>query len=292
MKEIAPDIFVESQYAPYNLGLIRTEHGGLVIDIPPHPEDAARWWDEAEAVAGPLRYAVLTDAQPERLLAATYWKKTPLIAAKGFLQRLDAYDERGWQELLQELARRYPGYEQAILACKPRRPNIAFDDRFLLHYPPHPLEFQAVAGVAAGSLWVFSPNQGLLFAGESVALDEPPVLEYIPNSHALLNTLSALAGRNSVQKIVPGHGHAPAHRGDLESMREYLRVVRRAARSLARSQAAGSDVTHAAQDLMQTFFPSRAHPQPMVQRIRRGLERLVEEINEAQPEENDEARPY
>ena len=43
MQEIAPGIFVESAYPPYNLGLIVTERGPIVIDMPPRPSYAWAW---------------------------------------------------------------------------------------------------------------------------------------------------------------------------------------------------------------------------------------------------------
>ena len=79
MQEIAPGIFVESAYPPYNLGLIVTDHGSIVIDIPPSPSHAWAWQQQVEEVAGKPRYAILTDASLERQIASSLWN-VPLIA--------------------------------------------------------------------------------------------------------------------------------------------------------------------------------------------------------------------
>ncbi len=276
MQEIAPGIFIEQRYPPYTLGLIQTDYGALAVDIPPHPEEALRWQEEAEQVVGPLRYAVLTDAQPERLFAATHWR-VPLIAGEGFARRLKTFDERGWQEFMLAMAQRYPGQDPPLLGRKPRRPTLGVHQRFALHYRPLPLEFFGVEGCGPAALWLYLPDEGLLFAGDTVVLDEPPPLEHTPDSRNLLNTLGNLAGRTTVQRIVPGRGPAVVGRGELEPLREYLRVARRTARTLAR-HASSADFQNTAQDLQQAFFAER--PQT-IQRVRLGLERLAAEVIEA-----------
>lgn len=275
MQEIAPGIFVESAYPPYNLGLIVTDHGSIVIDIPPRPSHAWAWQQQVEEVAGIPRYAVLTDASVERQIAASLWD-VPLIAGEALLRALIAYDERMWREMLQVYITQHPEEADDILRIKPHLPTLTLDKHFLLHYRTPPLEFESVAGGAPGSLWVTIPEYGLFFAGDTIVVDEPALLERTPDSKGWLNTLSALARRTTVRHIVPGRGKSPIQHSDIETQREFMRVMRRTARTLAGAN--NFRLIQCAQDLGQAFY--NAQGQKAVRRIRAGLEHLVAEIHQ------------
>ncbi len=275
MQEIAPGIFVESAYPPYNLGLIVTDHGSIVIDIPPRPSHAWAWQQQVEEVAGKPRYAVLTDASLERQIAASLWN-TPIIAAEAMLRTLLTYDERGWREMLQVYVAQHPEEADEVLRIKPHLPTLTLDKHFLLHYRTPPLEFESVAGGAPGSLWVTIPEHGLFFAGDTIVVDEPALLERTPDSKAWLNTLSALARRTTIRHIVPGRGKSPIQHSDIETQREFMRVMRRTARTLAGRN--NFRLSQCAQDLGQAFY--NAQGQKAVRRIRAGLEHLVAEIHQ------------
>ncbi len=285
MQEIAPGIFVESAYPPYNLGLIVTDHGSIVIDIPPRPSHAWAWQQQVEEVVGKPRYAVLTDASMERQIAASLWN-VPLIAGEAMLRALLAYDERGWREMLQVYITQYPEEADDLLRIKPHPPTLTLDKHFLLHYRTPPLEFESIAGGAPGSLWVTVPEHGLFFAGDTIVVDEPALLERTPDSKAWLNTLSNLARRTTIRHIVPGRGKSPIQRNDIETQREFIRVMRRTARTLAGNN--NFRLVQCAQDLGQAFY--NAQGQKAVRRIRAGLEHLVAEIQQAKvtPEEEGE----
>jgi len=283
MQEIAPGIFVESKYPPYNLGLILTQNGPIVVDIPPRPSHAWAWQQQVEQIAGTPRYAVITDAAPERQIAASLWN-VPLIAATATLRTIAAYDEREWRDMLQGFIAQHPEEAEALARIRPHPPTLAFDVRFLMHYRTPPMELEIIAGAAPGSLWITLPEHGLLFAGDSVIVDEPPPLDHAPDSKAWLNTLGALAHHATIRQIVPGRGKAPIQHGDIEPQREFLRVMRRAARTLAANN--GIRLAQYAQDLGQTFYNPKG--QKAVKCIKVGLEHLIAEIQQARTTPDDE----
>lgn len=285
MQEIAPGIYVESNYPPYNCALIRSAAGAIVIDIPPQPGYAWAWRHQVEEIAGKPRYVVLTDASLERQIAATLWD-VPIIASAATLRVIAAYDDRSWRDAVHAFVTRYPGTGEELSKARPHRPTLAFDERFTLFYREPPLEFEVVEGAAVGSLWCTVPEHNLLFAGDTVVVDEPMPLDRTPDSKAWLNTLGALARRATVQTVVPGRGKAPIVRYDIEPQREMLRVMRRTARTLAHSSTNnGIRLTQSAQDLGQTFFNMQG--QRAVKLIKAGLEHLVKEIHEAEATADD-----
>ncbi|HOT92471.1 MAG TPA: hypothetical protein PLJ78_11570 [Anaerolineae bacterium] len=287
MQEIAPGIFVESRYPPYNVGLIVTDNGAIVVDIPPRPSHAWAWNEQVEQVAGKPRYAILTDATPERQIAASLWN-VPIIAATVALRSLATYDEREWRDMLQAYSAQYPEEADELTKIRPHLPTLACDTRMFLHHRTPSITLETVAGAAPGSLWVILADQGVLFAGDTISVDEPPPLNVTPDSKGWLSTLSTLARRTAIRQIVPGRGKAPIQHGDIEMQREFLRVMRRTARTLANSNSV--HLAQCAQDLGQAFYNAKG--QKAVKRIRAGLEHFVAELQEGQPgmgeEENSE----
>ncbi len=275
MQEIAPGIFVESRYPPYNVGLIVTDNGAIAVDIPPRPSHAWAWQEQIRQIAGQPRYAIITDATLEKQVAASLWN-IPLIAAKATLRAITAYDEREWRDMLQIFIAQHPEEAEELGRIRPHPPTFAFDMRFQLHFRTPPVELDIIAGAAPGSLWVTLPEHSLLFAGDTITVDEPPPLDNTRDSKGWLNTLSALARRTTIHQIVPGRGKAPIQLGDIEPLREFMRVMRRTARTLANSNSVR--LAQCAQDLGQAFYNAKG--QRAVKRIKAGLEHFVAEIQQ------------
>lgn len=275
MEEIVPGIFVETSYSPYNLGLITINDATIAVDLPPRPSHAREWLAKARNVVGPVRYVVLTNASPERQVGAAICN-APIIAAEATLETLAAQDDRAWRELLHTVAKHYPDEVDDIMALNPHHVTIAFNQNFMMHHHTLPLKFETVSGAEPGSLWLTVPEHNLLFAGDTVAVDEPPPLERTINSKAWLNALGYLTKRSKIYHVVPGRGKAPILRGEIEQQREFLRIMRRTARTLARRQHLDINYTQPARDLGQTFFNRSG--QKAVVRIKQGLERFVSEI--------------
>jgi glyoxylase-like metal-dependent hydrolase (beta-lactamase superfamily II) len=286
MKEIAPGIHVESAFPPYNLVLIQTVDSVVVVDIPPRPIDAMNWLEKILSRVDHIDFVVLTDASPERQMAALLWD-IPIIATETTFKAMALYDEeRARRDLLLRFMELYPEASQFVDQLKPRRPAIAFNHRFLLHNRTPPIQFEVVDGAAQGSLWVILPDLGLLIAGDTVCVDDVPPFDYIADSKAWLATLAALSRRQPIKRIVTGRGSAPVQRGEIERQREFLRIMRRTARRLSRGSTHSGNVNEIAQDLGQIFFNGRG--QRAVKQIKRGLEKLIVEVRDEQVTVDDE----
>ena len=274
MKEVAPGIYIETNYPPYTLTLIATSSGGILVDLPPRVSHARAWLNEVRAVTERIRYVVLTDASRDRLLALTACD-LPVVGTETMLRLTMAWDERPWREFLQDMVLRYPEEAGEITQLRSRRPTLAFSGALTLCDGSHIVRLEAVCGAAPGSMMVEVPAASLLIAGDTVAVDEPPPLDSTPDSKAWLETLAALSRRSSIHWVIPGRGSAPVLRCAIEQERELLRIMRRTARSLAKGTLVHTAQT--AQDVGQAFF--NATGQKAVKQIKAGLEHLVEEVN-------------
>ncbi|MFP4394268.1 MAG: MBL fold metallo-hydrolase [Anaerolineales bacterium] len=274
MEEIAPGILIESDYPPYNLGLIDLEDGAIVVDIPPRPSHARAWLEQVQATVDAVRYVVITDAQIERIVAAALWN-IPVIASEAALRTVAKFGDRDWRDLLQATEDRYPEDADLLDNVKPNPPKFAFSRRFKFHRPDPPFVFEAVPGAAPGSITLFTPKHKLLFAGDTVSISEPPLMHLTPDFEAWMASLETLAERTDVRHIVPGRGEAPVLRGELTAQLEFMRVVQETAHAL--SVGSGSEgVGKAARELGQVFFNQRG--KQAVKRLQSGLEYLIQDL--------------
>jgi glyoxylase-like metal-dependent hydrolase (beta-lactamase superfamily II) len=275
MKEIAPGILLETTIAPYNLVLIRNENSNVVVDIPPDPLDAMNWREKILSQVSHIDFVILTDGSPERQIAAMLWNE-PLIVSEAMFRAMAVYDEeRARRDLVQRFVEKYPGAGQFVDQLNPRRPMIAFNHRIQLHNRIPPIQLETVDGAAPGSLFVVFSDLDLIIAGDTVCVDAVPPFGHISNSRAWLTTLAILSRRHSIKRIVTGRGSAPVRLGEIDKQREFLRVMRRTARKIARGSPRSGDITEVAQDLGHTFFNDQS--QQVVTLIMQGIEKLVEE---------------
>jgi glyoxylase-like metal-dependent hydrolase (beta-lactamase superfamily II) len=277
MKEVAPGIYLESAFPPYNLVVIQTQDSVVAVDIPPNPIHATSWHDKILETFGHIDFAILTDASLNRQIAAMLWD-TPMITSNKMYRKLVRNrDERARRDLLQQFADKYPESGQLTAQLQLDKPSLAFTHRLLIHTRTPPLHLEIIDGAAPGSLWLMIPDLSLLVAGDTVCIDEVPPFSDVVDSKAWLSTLASLSRRQSIKTIIPGRGSAPVQRGDIEKEREFLRVMRRSARKLARASSASANTDEMARDLAQIFYSNLG--QHAVKMIEAGLEKLIQEID-------------
>ena len=276
MKEVAPGLFVESSYPPYNLVLITSDRGGIVVDLPPNPMHAMNWLEQARGIAGTLRYVILTDGTLDRQMGTAVCD-VPIVATETTLRLMKAYeDDRPRRDFVEELIARYPDEVGAADSLEPRKPMLALTETITLYAGDQDLQIAPVEGAAPGSLWIWAADEELLIAGDTVVSDVVPPMAYVPDSKAWLDTMTELARRTNVKMIIPGRGAVAIPRAEIEPQREFMRVMRRAARTIAHKGADNLGFKRTAQELGQTFFNQQG--QMAIKQIKAGLEHLVAEI--------------
>ncbi|MBN1920560.1 MAG: hypothetical protein JW892_04900 [Anaerolineae bacterium] len=274
MQEIAPNIYMEDRLAPYNLGVVVTEHGVIAIDMPPQPSQARIWLEELHDSWGQPRFLVLSDAQPERLIGAAL-APMPMIVTQATAQCLTAFDDKTWPEMLHGIGQIYPDEAEALADLHPRHPTLVLDQTLYLHYTTPPLRFEALTGNMPGSLMLTLPEQKILFAGDTVVVGQPPDLRYTSDFSVWLKTLTVLARRKDLKWIVPGRGSGPILRGELETQQEFMHALEHAAGRLARKADNSEGMAQATTDLQQVFFPHAARGSAIHKTLRQGLELLA-----------------
>jgi glyoxylase-like metal-dependent hydrolase (beta-lactamase superfamily II) len=290
MKEIAPNIYVSTEYPGVNVGLIVMPEGAIAVDAPTLPQDARAWRQKvAEIAQVPLQYVVLTDAHPDRSLSAGILtgsedgpgggpERVPIVATRDVFDRASAYTDGFWRGIVEGWSRRHPEAADELLGRQGALPEIVFTRSITLLKGGKPVTVKQVAGATQGSAWIRLTEQNVLFTGDVLVVDSPPLLAATPNSKAWMDTLTAMRRVSFAETtIVPGRGPV-CDQSATHLLSEYIALVRRRVRSLHTSGQPRADIAAIVIELMD-FLSIPEHEYDWVQRyIKAGVDRLYEEL--------------
>ncbi len=277
LKEIAPNVYVSTVYPGINIGLVVAGQWVMAIDAPPFPSEHQAWRKALRALGHPIRYLILTDDHPDRLLGAL-WVGVPIIAGRGTWQKVRERGESLLSALVDDWNRRHAARERVLLASEMERipvPEIVVQGRITVE-DTVPVTVEAIAGPMPGSVWVWLPQQAVLFTGDGVVQSHPAMTE-VPSFARWLEVLAGLEeGMPPARIVVPGRGAV----GGPEMVRPLVEYLRHAHQRLQAARAKGqrADLAALAEELLPRFpFPEEEKDRTLPQ-IRAGLDRWWEEI--------------
>ncbi len=278
MDQIAPGVFVSTEYAHANVGFFAVDGGAVAVDAPTFPNDARKWRETIEATAGRILYVILTDVHPDRLFSAGVLGAP--IAARPAYEQAAAYTDGYWRAIVEGWARRYPNLGEDLTAAPVALPEILLTKRLTLHRGEDEVTVESVAGAAPGSVWARLSGREVLFVGDTVVTTVHPFFSTAPDTAAWLETLRELRrDRNAALTIVPGRGPV-CKGGDTKALSDYLSLARRRLRSLLGGGRPRADTSSVAAELW-PLFPVPDDERDLVQRrIKAGLDRLYEELRQ------------
>ncbi|GJM40080.1 MAG: hypothetical protein DHS20C20_03620 [Ardenticatenaceae bacterium] len=206
MQEIAENVFIETEYDGVNVGAIRTRRGIIAIDVPSYPRQARDWAMRLHALS-PLsvQYTILTDYHGDRILNAR-WLNAPVIAHEATADKLRSYDKRYPQFLLESLSSRNPEFGRELSQSPVEHASMSFSKHMQLWKGGVELHLVATPGPTLGSIAVYLPKTGVLFSGDCVVMDMPPLLAEADTA-VWLETIQQLQNwPDAIHHIVPGRG--------------------------------------------------------------------------------------
>ncbi len=225
MQEIAENVFIETEYDGVNVGAVRTRRGIIAIDVPSYPRQARDWAMRLHSLAPrSVQYTILTDYHGDRILNAR-WLNAPIIAHEATADKLRSYDKRYPQMLLESLASRNPEFGRELSQSPVEHASMSFTKLMQLWKGGTELQLFATPGPTAGSIGVYLPSTGVLFTGDAVVTDMPPLLVEADTA-AWLKTIQQLQNwPDSVNHIVPGRGK-PCSLEALTAVADYIQTMR------------------------------------------------------------------
>jgi glyoxylase-like metal-dependent hydrolase (beta-lactamase superfamily II) len=233
-------------------------------------------------VPGGERFSrLLTDAHPDRLLSAGILSgsgEAPIVASRAAFDRASAYTDGFWRGVVESWARRFPEVANDLTGMRGVLPEILFTQDLTLHSGEMGVTVRCVPGSAPGSAWVRLPEQDVLFTGDTLVVDIPPIMSATPDTKAWLNTLTSLRRSTFSETIlVPGRGPLCDQSATLP-LSEYIALARRRVRSLHTAGQARPGMAAVMAEMLSLFSIPEDRYDSAQRRVKAGLDRLYEEL--------------
>jgi cyclase len=277
IREIAPNVFIETKLHGANVAFIITGEGVILIDTPMLPNDARFWLAEIKKRTDQkILYIINTDHHRAHVIGDQHFPTAKVIAHEHAWKEMKSYGDSFRTRLINMYRDRIP---EAVAEWKKSleiiKPEITFTGRTALYKGDKELHIIPLGGHTPATSVVMLPNEGLLFTGDLVITDRPPFLSQ-GSTKEWLQALTYLR-KLRYDVLIPGHGE-PTSREATENMSNYLRLVRRQVRSAYRSGLAKADTARSLSHLIR-YWPIPPEEKPKAdRRFKSGLGRVWNEV--------------
>ena len=277
IREIAPRVFVETEYHGANVAFIVTGEGVILIDTPMLPNEARLWWGEIlKRTDQEILYIINTDHHRAHVIGNQFFPTATVVAHEHAWKEMKSYGDSFRTRLINMYRDRIP---EAVEEWKEHleiiKPEITFTGRTIFFKGDKEIHMIPVGGHTPATTVVLLPEEKLLFAGDVVVTNRPPFLSQ-GNTKQWLEALTYLRKIN-YDVLIPGHGELTGKEAT-EKMSEYLRMVRRRVRSAYRSGLSKADTARSLSHLIR-FWPIPPFEKPKAdRRFKSGLGRVWNEM--------------
>lgn len=278
-----------------NVSLIVTDECAIAIDLPMQASELADWRAGMSGVTSkPLRWIIFTS--PERVSADTLKLLAPVDKpAPKVISVPTIIQDAGFAQLYAALETAQPRAPEPLSPFDLRKrgilPEITFSEKMALTAGSQPIyiELMHVGGAMPGASFVFVREAGLVFTGDHVATNDPPVLYANSNLDKWIDALSAIQHDKKLGIVLPGRGHS--HDASTVAITlEFLKAARAGLRRLAKAGKSRDAVASLVPGLMAIYHGKDAGSAPSVsgsnaytfsvagQSLQLGLEQLYDQL--------------
>jgi glyoxylase-like metal-dependent hydrolase (beta-lactamase superfamily II) len=200
-----------------------------------------------------------------------------LITHRDAAEKLNNYDKRYPQNFLDSLGHRNPVAGRELVNGPVDRAAISFDQSMTVVADNYHIKLYHMPGPTSGNIWAYIPETGVLFTGDSVVVNDYPLLAEICCTDWLC-TLEEGLQRFDARYLVPGRGPVSPPEMAVQPMREYLSYIEDSVRQQI-LDGKNRETLAALEESLLTKFPTGDLPRDWVQKqIKLGLERVYNEI--------------
>jgi len=277
IREIAPSIFVDTEYHGANVAFVVTDEGVILIDTPMLPNEARAWLSEIQKRTDkPIIYIINTDHHRAHVIGNQFFPMARVIAHEHAWKEMKSYGDSFRTRLINMYRDRIP---EAVAEWKRHlmivKPEITFTGRTILFKGSKEIHLIPVGGHTPATIAVLFPNEKLLFTGDAVVTNRPPFLSQ-GNTKQWLEALTYLRKLN-YDVLIPGHGELTGHEAT-DRMSDYLRMVRRKVRTAYHAGLSKADAARSLSHLIR-YWPIPPFERPKAdRRFKSGLGRVWNEI--------------
>ena len=203
MEKICEGIYYEDSYPGVTLGALMFPKGIIVVDAPMRAEDARAWRATLINQRGwPNRVLISLDSHPDRTLGIRAMESTIISHAK----MDDVFQSRSSIFKGQSVGTGsdWEGYSDT-LGIRWIKPDLTFTGQMVLHWGGSDVVLEYHPGPTPESIWVIVPDEGVIFVGDLVVIEQPPFLA-VANIDQWLEQLELLMDHYKDFTVVSGRG--------------------------------------------------------------------------------------
>jgi len=271
MRKLTRNVWIESRFGGLTIGALASDSEILLVDCPLRTEDVREWLGQLSTLGSP-RYLALIDGFPDRVLGARV-VDLPILAQDRTLEAVLGMSDtfKGNVHPIGAEAdrlKRITGVQKAV-------PTIIFSRSMTLHLGGRAIRFLHRPGPHPGAMWVLDEEEGLLFIGEAVAIEEPPYLG-TADIERWIDLLDDLREGGFVsQRMVCARGGLVS-RENVNAMARFLRKVQNRVKKLQQEDDPEEIAARFAEELLEDFPVAASRREMAVTRLRVGLVDLVQ----------------
>ncbi len=250
MQEIAPHIFIETNYAGVTLGAINWAHGLILIDSPFRAEDVRSWRSALLNLGGGVdRLLINLDPHFDRTLGTRSMECTTVGQERMnqiFRSRPSTFKAQG-----SETGAEWELYNN-LGSIRWLPPEITFTERMFIHWDGDPLVLEYHPGSAVGACWAALPDHRILFLGDAVVANQPPFLALADLPVWIADLKKLLSSEYHDWVLISGRGGV-VMQDEVRRQVQFLESVQSLVKELEQRQAGPDEIAAAAPQLLGAF---------------------------------------
>lgn len=174
MEEIAENVFIEESYPRVVLGVLKLDHGLLVVDSPFRLEDVLSWQSKLSHMGGGMeRLLVLLDAHIDRSMTIRAME-TNVLSHENVNEiihtRIAASNNQNLEIGPDWTHKEFP------VGFRCFNPQMTFSEEVLIHWDEKPIVVSHKPGAHIAGAWLVDDAKKVVFIGDSVVIEQPPFL--------------------------------------------------------------------------------------------------------------------
>ena len=174
MEEIAENVFIEESYPRVVLGVLKLDHGLLVVDSPFRLEDVLSWQSKLSHMGGGIeRLLVLLDAHIDRSMTIRAME-TNVLSHENVNEIIHTRTAASKNQGL-EIGPDWTHTEFPV-GFRCFNPQMTFSEEVLIHWDEKPIVVCHKPGAHIAGAWLVDDAKKVVFIGDSVLIEQPPFL--------------------------------------------------------------------------------------------------------------------
>ncbi len=271
MQEIAPKFFIETSYPGVTVAGLSWSHGMILVDAPLRQEDTRTWRSALLSLrSGPERWLISLDTHLDRTLGIRSMDSTVIAQEKV----IDIFKSRpvSFKPQASETGSEWEQYEN-LTSVRWIPPEITFNQSLQLHSDDNEIQLESKPASSSGAIWVTIKNEGVVFLGDAVVVDQPPFLAggNLPEWIESLHELTAPAFKNRI--LISGRGGI-INQDKVKAQIKFLEKADAGLRNLSNHPAVTAEIEKLSHSLLKSFHVPAGKEKMFSHRLRWGLQQV------------------